>query len=190
MMMRSLMLVLFVLYAPLAVAADRLCPDIEELRKASPDTMTGVQADIDRMKLCVERAKLLEQLDSIALKRQEILNKVTKIDNSLIPIPALPVASLPSLRPIEKQQQAAPQPVRAKWFVRKIWGQGGEMRAQLSDNQGGLLNITKGDVLPDGAVVEGLSVRGVTISQNGNIKDVEWEQQTAAPVTPNNMPRQ
>ena len=41
MIMRSLMLVLFVLYAPFAIAADRLCPDIEELRKASPDTMTG-----------------------------------------------------------------------------------------------------------------------------------------------------
>lgn len=185
MMLRSLMLVLFVSYAPFAIAADRLCPDIEELRKTSPDTMTGVQADIDRMKLCVERAKLLEQLDSIALKRQEILNKVTKIDNSLIPIPALPVASLPTLRPIEKQQAvSAPQPARSAWFVRKIWGQGGDMRAQLSDNQGGLLNIAKGDVLPDGAVVEGLSARGVTISYNGNIKDVEWEQQASS--TPNN----
>jgi hypothetical protein len=57
--LRSLMLALFVSYAPFAIAADRLCPDIEELRKTTPDTMAGVQADIDRMKLCVERAKLL-----------------------------------------------------------------------------------------------------------------------------------
>lgn len=188
-MMRSILLVLFVLYAPFVMAADRLCPDIEELRKATPDTMAGVQADIDRMKLCVERAKLLEQLDNIALKRQEILNKITKVDNALMPIPALPVSSLPPLRAVPSERRAAAPVVAApSWKVRKIWGQGGDMRAQLADNQGGLLNVAKGDVLPDGAVVEVLSVRGVTVSQNGKTNDVEWEQQAAAPVTPNNMP--
>ena len=79
--MRLFLALLLLVYAPLAHAedhpgGDRLCPDVETLRAQTPDTMSGVQADIDRMRLCVERAKLIKQLDEIAKQRQEILQKV------------------------------------------------------------------------------------------------------------------
>lgn len=173
------------LYAPFVMAEDRLCPDIETLRTQTPDTMTGVQADIDRMKLCVERAKLLRQLDDIAKQRQDILKKVTKQDSGasmpamLVPIPSLSASALPTLERAAEAEQIVPVQSQPSWSVRKIWGQGGEMRAQLSDGTGVLLNVAQGDVLPDGALVEKLSVKGVTLSTGGKSRDLTWEQQEA-----------
>ncbi len=189
--MKRLLTFALLCYAPLVWAEDRLCPDVDTLREQAPDTMSGVQADIDRMRLCVERAKLLKQLDELAKQRQDILRKTVKPDNSssanppnmLVPIPALPAAALPTLeRAAEKEPSAAPiAPAAAPtpaWAVRKIWGQNDVMHAQLSDGDGGLLNVVQGDVLPDGAMVQNLSARGVSVLQAGKSKELPWEQES------------
>lgn len=184
MIRQLLILVFFAASIASAQAADRLCPDIDTLRAETPETMAGVQADIDRMKLCVERAQLLRQLDDIAQQRQEILNKVTNPNAhannfAAIPIPTLPVSALPPLQPVEVDKSQPAASVQKSWKVRKIWGQGGAMRAQLAQGDT-LLNVVRGDALPDGAVVESLTVRGVTLSHNGKISDLEWEQEAAS----------
>lgn len=198
---------------------DELCPDVETSKKDRPADVAGVQADIERLNLCVERAKLLKELDDIAQQRSDTLNKVANPGFSggmglgVNVIPTLPVNSLPSLPQAKssaqiKVKEAAGNPLEAggiamtpasgpaSWKIRKIWGQAGgvggaSMRAQLSDGQGTLLNVVKGDPLPDGQVVESVSIRGVTISQStskgsGKINDLSWEESiesSAAPVS-------
>lgn len=185
-----------------AYAADSLCPDLDTSKKTDLGDVAGVQADIERLNLCVERAKLLKQLDDIAQQRSDTLNKVTNpgmgnMGTGLgMGLPLLPMSSLPSLPQQAETKSgnvkiknaaanpldAAPTPVAgpAVWKVRKIWGQAGGvsgavMRAQISDGKGALLNVVKGDPLPDGKVIESVSVRGVTISQNGKISDLSWD---------------
>ncbi len=198
-MILRLSLFLLLLFAPWHVeAAAVLCPAADTLVRTPPDSMTGVQADIDRLTLCVERAKLLRQLDEVATEREKMLDKIRNPSNPEMPgglggIPPLPAASLPpvggidtaSLKPGETrvvtpgaapmaptlESLAAPQ-----WKVRKIWGQGVAMRAQLSDGKGVLVNVRTGDPLPDGPTVTSISVKGVTISQNGKAEDLSWEQ--------------
>lgn len=201
---------LFFAAAPVVHAEEEiLCPDIDVMKKATPGDLGAVQADIERLNLCVERARLLGQLDSVIEQREQILKKITNPDplagGSIttglgMGVPPLPIGALPplknaaggtapqDLRPGETRVTPAvgnafdplakPEP---KWEIRKIWGQGATMRAQLSDSASGtLLNVIKGDPLPDGSVVESVSVKGVTTSRNGKIKDLSWEQVSSA----------
>lgn len=185
-----------------AFAQEDLCPDIGDAKQNSPQDSSGMQASIERLNLCVERARLLKQLDEIAKQRDEILTKVTNpgisVDaNSISGIPALPSGALPSLptdvtglkpgdvkitgaagNPLDRNSSAvSPSPVvkKSSWKVRKIWGQGDSMRAQLSDSSGTLLNVVRGDALPDDGVVEAVSVKGVAISLNGKVSDLPWD---------------
>jgi len=198
-----------------SAAEDELCPDIEAAKKDTPVDVASVQADIERLNLCVERAKLLKQLDDIAKDRSKVLEEVTNPGmnsagmgagmGGMGIIPTLPTSSLPSLpqakdlKPGEVRiRQAAdnplastgataqPQAAGTTWKIRRIWGQAGgvsgaTMRAQLSDGRGSLLNVVKGDPLPDGQVVESVSIKGVTLSQSsskgsGKINDLSWEE--------------
>lgn len=183
-------------------AADDLCPDANTEKHQSPDNVTDVQASIEKLNLCVERAKLLKQLDDIARERDEILTKVTSPVmpmSSVGGIPPLSGANLPplptdvtGLRPGDvRVTQAAGNPFDAaaqavssviktpSWKVRKIWGQGNAMRAQLSDG-GTLLNVVKGDTMPDGRLVESVSIKGVAVSQKGKITELPWDDMIAA----------
>jgi hypothetical protein len=196
----AMMLALMFLFAAPSFAADELCPDIPTANKNQPKDMAGVQADIERLTLCVERAQLLKQLDDVAKARADMLEKLknpsssTTTSLSVAPgsIPPLPISALPPLGNADTKN-LKPGEVRIKgpadsplgttlaslvapsWKVRKIWGQGAQMRAQLSDGHGVLVNVVKGDPLPDGGSVETVSVKGVAVSQNGKITDLGWD---------------
>jgi hypothetical protein len=212
-MIRSIMLSLVTILmgiAPLTAvyAADDLCPEVDDAKRSTPNDVAGVQSDIDRLNLCVERAKLLKQLDDIAKQRADTLAKITGAGLGSFPgvsgvgMPPLPAGSLPPLpttldtsplKPGEKRINAAQgAPLNGTetasvavapsdtWKIRKIWGQAGgvagaTMKAQISNGSGSLLNVIKGDPLPDGKVVEAVSIKGVTLSQNGKIIDLSWD---------------
>lgn len=184
-------------------SGDTLCPDTDVMKKAAPGDISGVQADIERLNLCVERAKLLKQLDDVAVQREKALEKIKNPESSLSTglgaggngIPLLPISQLPPLA--GDKPPAALKPgqthitnavgnafdqasLRApEWQVRKIWGQGPGTRAQIVDSATQtILNVVKGDPLPDGGVVETISVKGVAVSRNGKITDLSWEQIT------------
>lgn len=189
----------FVVLTPQSAQADNLCPDVETAKQNSPQDVAGVQASIERLNLCVERARLLKQLDDIAKQREEVLTNITAPEmpvGGIGGIPPMSGAILPSLPGDTsnlkagdvKVTGAAGDPFNAaaaalqsavvkkpSWKVRKIWGQGDSMRAQLSDGTGTLLNVVRGDVMPDGQVVESVSVRGVAISQKGKVTDLPWD---------------
>lgn len=227
---RMILPVLLVLFSTGSVrAADTLCPDIDTLKKDTPGDVAGVQADIERLNLCVQRATLLKQLDDLAKQRGEILYKAANPGAEggglgggmgsnmgglgVNIIPSLPVSALPAL-PAEKplkpgevrikqpggnlmageagisQSVTKSAPATDNWQIRKIWGQAGgvagaSMWAQLSNSKGGLLNVVKGDPLPDGQVVESVSVKGVTLSGtgpkgSGKMNDLSWEDSPAS----------
>jgi hypothetical protein len=205
--MTRIMILMMLIFAavPAAYAQDVLCPDEIEggattAMKALPESMGGVQADIERYTLCIERARLLQMLDSVMVTREETLRKMREGDTGSIAgitgVPPLPAGSLPPVSGVNPASvakadgtsvvSAAPNPLEAataslqvdEWKTRKIWGQGLGIRAQLSNGGGTLLNVAKGDPLPDGGMVEDISIRGVTISRNGKSKDLSWEQVT------------
>jgi hypothetical protein len=199
----------WVLYIVPVMAADDLCPQDSAAVKNVPGDVAGVQADIDRLNLCVERAKLLKQMDDIAKQRSEVLHKMTDPASStsgtgssmgsafgggLGAIPTLPMGALPDLPAVKatgdvhihKAGSMAPgeqdeleagsskssAPKTAVWKIRKIWGQAGgvdgaTMHAQLSDGNGTLLNVVKGDPLPDGNIIDAVSVKGVDLNEKG-----------------------
>jgi hypothetical protein len=167
-------------------AQDQLCPDAETLAKQSPETLADVQNDIDQIKLCVERAQLLKQLDDIAKQRQKILEEVTNPNapilsntnsGATIPFPVISADALPPLEKKETLKEVMPAIDQVpQWRIRKIWGQDSILLAQMTNGQNLVLNVAKGDVLPDGQVVELISIKGVSLSQNGKIMDLKWEQ--------------
>ena len=162
-------------------AQDRLCPDVDQLIANSPETMLSVQSDINRIRLCVERATLLKQLDEIVLQRKEILQKVQSPQlshsNFSVPIPQLPIDALDELKETPGSHVLVTKLTNSEtWSIRKIWGQNQSMSAQLVNSAGKLLNIIRGDSLPNGAIVESITAVGVTVSLNGDTKTLEWEQ--------------
>lgn len=192
--------VLFIV-AP-AHADDLLCPEIDVNNAVTPTGIAGVQADIERLNLCVERAKLLRQLDEVVVKRHEMIDKARNPSalsggmGGMGMIPSLPVGSLPNVSGINSgsiPQNLQPGEVRItgpgqaplqaispfvagqEWKIRKIWGQGIGMNAQLVYSGGVLLNVLKGQPLPNGMVIESISGRGVTVSQGGKITDLSWD---------------
>jgi hypothetical protein len=199
-------------------AADDLCPQDSATIKNAPGDVAGVQADIDRLNLCVERAKLLKQLDDISKQRADTLNKIKDPVGSALSggnmaggvsgIAPLPINALPDLPAIktpvdikpgetrihgstispfgDEIKAATEAPKKPSWKIRKIWGQAGgvagaTMQAQLNDGNGNLLNVTKGDPLPDGSVVDSVSVKGVTLSQKGKIDTLSWDETGDSP---------
>lgn len=105
MMLRPVLIALLLTVSPvIAHAADELCPDVADAKSKSPGSVAGVQEDIDRLTLCVERAKLLKQLDDLAVQRDDMLTKITDPALSLsggiaVPstIPGMSGTSLPAL---------------------------------------------------------------------------------------------
>lgn len=223
-MKKILFALLLMTWPGMAVAEDPLCPDVASEKANGPSSVAGVQADIERLNLCVERAKLLKQLDDIAVERDTMLKKITDpalaissgmtgIGTGLGAVPAMPGSALPPLptditglqqggakggthvtgpggAPLGNAPGAATSPVirTPEWKVRKIWGQGDMMRAQLSDGGNALLNVLKGDTLPDGKIVAGVSIKGVAVSQNGKTIDLPWDDAAPAEtMTSNNL---
>lgn len=182
------------------VTSDTLCPTMDEVKNKQSGTLADIQSDIDRLTLCIERARLLEQLDGVGAAREKMLaDALEKASGGgslpLDQIPAMNAGQLPgvpgidikNLKPGEVQVDGAagdpfatanPEAAQkqAEWHIRKIWGQGGAMRAQLTDSDGILVNVTSGDPLPDGTKIESLSVKGVTISRNGKTSELTWEE--------------
>jgi hypothetical protein len=213
-------LMMWFMIAPPSFAADDMCPQDSTAVKNVPGDVGGVQADIDRLNLCVERAKLLKELDDIAKQRSDTLAKVKdptggmgninmggNLANGVTGIPPLPMNAFPEL-PAVKTPDLKPGEVRinksdakpfggsdddgksaakkSTWKIQKIWGQAGgldgaTMHAQISDGNGNLMNVAKGDPLPDGSIVDSVSVKGVTLSGKNpkgisKVDDLSWDE--------------
>lgn len=80
------------------VTGDILCPNPDQAAKNAPKNLSDVQADIERFNLCVQRAKLLNELNELSKKNEDDVLSTTFIGtgpaanssiNSLPPLPGI-----------------------------------------------------------------------------------------------------
>jgi len=181
--------------APLAVAIDAggalppdPCPMPSSELSRMPDDLAKVQADIDRYTLCMERAQLLQRLNDVALENQERLdqsrggsgpNPGMQLDAgtpSFEDIRAQIMSSIDGASVSEEETAAAP-PASHEWLIIRILGASGSLSAQLGKSDGTLTRVSAGDVLPDGAQVESVSATAVSITQDGEKKNLRWREE-------------
>lgn len=177
----------------LAQEAPDPCPVPKTLAQESPPDMASVQADIDILSLCVERAKLLEQLNVLVQEMDGSIPAVIPSDlNSFDPLKAVDAelfelpkgteTNLPSkgAEPskeiiIEEAPEAVPVQTEA-WLVRKIGGnQTDGIQAELKNIDGGIVRVKKGDTLLDGHYVRDVSIMGVVLEKAGKVSTLGWE---------------
>lgn len=161
--------------AVLPAQADTLCPDPQIESSVVPSDLAQVQEDIDRLSLCVERTKLLQELNELANEKTEQVQPLNA--GAFDPSFLAPLSPKVLEQASEKVVSRAPVQSAPVWKIRRVWGQGGKLQAQLIDSQGVLATVKVGEELTDGSVVETVSVRGVTVKQkNGKSKDLGWQE--------------
>lgn len=192
--MRRFNLILLALYLLLnggAAHADVLCPDPEDALNVVPTDLAAVQDDIDRLSLCVKRTQLINQLNDLIEEQNKTdpLSGVTPpsfnhSDSFLAPLPSAPTHQENNVidpAVLEKiNVQDTPQKANAGqqidddvWYINRIWGSAGQLRAQLVFG-GQAFVVSEGDMLVSGHVVESISYNSVTVRQGGDISDLTW----------------
>jgi hypothetical protein len=176
--------------------ADMLCPDTTKLKDLSIGDVTDLQFDIDRLNLCLQRAKLLEELDKTVKEREQIrqqplgatgknganaMGAAGPFSGAIPVIPSMP--SLPSEVKAMQQAPAAPLAVvetpvlNRDWKIQRIWGQGSGMQAQLAQGDT-IANVKLNDVLPNGEKIVELSARGVVLDDGKSKHSLSWLEPT------------
>ncbi len=178
--------------------ADTLCPNPEQALQSNVADLASVQADVERYKLCVQRATLLKQLNQLIVQQDSILDaRKSKVRQDsfgseflpqIQPLGAITPETIKKVTPEEMglvteqsaQTAAMPEPVGYRnWFVTRIWGQSGILSAQLKDRSGRILTVQEGSSLPSGETVTKVSGDGVTVEiPDGSEKELIWDDGT------------
>ena len=160
--------------------ADTLCPDPQVEASVVPSDLARVQEDIDRLSLCVERTKLLQELNKLSNESsQKTLQPISAntIDPSFLrPVTVDNLANAVGNKPAITEKPFEPV---ADWVIRRVWGQGGQLQAQLVSADGVLATVKTGEALLDGSTVVEISVRGVTLKKkNGKEEQLGWQEES------------
>lgn len=176
------------LCAGFAQAQDVLCPEPANIATTAPADLAQVQSDIDRLTLCVERAKLLSELDKTIDDREKD-NKNDLLDplQPIMPQAAevsrvmqqqnMGIAPVPMAQPFDgnaAEDNTQDADTGNEWKIRRIWGAKGNTKAQLVKGGGIVATVVKNDILPDGFVIVELSTIGVTIRKDGKAHELGW----------------
>ncbi len=170
---------LFMITVKSVAYADTLCPDPQVESSVVPSDLARVQEDIDRLSLCVERTKLLQELNTLSTEASNTVQPLSAdtIDPSFLkPLTASSLSNMttdvaPKID--EKPFETAPD-----WVIRRVWGQGGKLQAQLVSDEGVLATVKTGETLIDGSQVAEISVRGVTLTKkNGDEEQLAWQEE-------------
>lgn len=184
------------------VSGDILCPNPEQAAKNAPRNLSDVQADIERFNLCVDRARLLNELNDLSKRNQEdILNRAfagtgpvggQPLGGGLPPLPGLALDGASGLgaddiEPVAEDDilsiedaMTPPKPrssqksKKVSWALRNVYGSSGTLQAELISTDGALVVVSQGDMLMDGSVVKRVSSLGVVLSKDGQDKAVSW----------------
>lgn len=180
------------------------CPDPKAAMQNTPDSMVKIQEDIDRFALCVERAQLLDRLNSMVEKN------IDTIDSVLIQ-PAPAPAILPTIGNMGGDDPSiGPEPVRSTtpspideaaltqngddelsamgensdvideapeepvWLIREINGKSGLLQANLVNSSGSLARVKQGDILPDESRVIEITPVSIKVKKEQEIIDLQW----------------
>jgi type IV pilus biogenesis protein PilP len=154
------------------------CPQPRAAYGNTPNDLKIIQEDITRFTLCVQRAQLLERLNSLAIENTDTIESA--LDDSIESIasefaPQLPDITAPTLPDIMPPQQPSAAISSSLWAIKDIRGQDGSLTATLV-NSGRLVNVEKGDTLPDNdGEITTISATEVAIVKNGRTIRLGWE---------------
>ena len=154
------------------------CPDLGKVL-TSGNALIDLEGDVDRLSLCVQRAKLLSELDRLYREREGILSKNQTSDFAVNGIVPVSVRDLPMLPDVPQVQSKVLETVPLtsgfnEWMVVRLWGQSGNLKAQLRSETGVMVSVAQGDVLADDSQVFEVSPMGVTLLQDKETIGLKW----------------
>ena len=159
------------------------CPQPKTAYSETPNDLKVIQEDITRFTLCVQRAQLLERLNSLALENTSTIdsaldasieNMASQFSPSItnVQAPAMPITTSLQNEPAYEQELTQ----QTTWLIHDIKGQQGALTATLVNDQGHLVNVKKGNSLPDKiSKITSLSATEVIISKDGQTTKLLWE---------------
>ena len=201
--MQILLIFVTLIFLNMNAYADDLCPEIDKVDSFGQgaygslgNDLAGVQADIDRFSLCVERAQLLKRLNDLSLDNRSSLfgpapNDIGDIDappptlgnqpemqdfRMLTPQDVLGLQPEPEVAVQDFQEDPLniPQDLEGDWGIRDMMGSGSNLTARLVKADGTVLQVRAGDVLTDGSQVQKISLNEVLIMKDGEIQTLAW----------------
>lgn len=172
------------------VMGDDLCPDPSNAAKQTPDDLAGVQADIERFKLCLKRAELLKNLNDLALQNTDSLIGAGNLED-------LAAQALDTLPPVAPSQLGVDEDGnsldgsdsgdgngdgsggekadnRTPWMINDIYGAGNNLMARITSLDDEIANVREGDLLSDGSKVISISSVGVVIDDTEERIPLMW----------------
>lgn len=168
------------------------CPEPKKALARTPDDLAKIQEDITRFTLCVQRAQLLERLNALAESNIETIDSAlnltvnqTESGNAVpgimpsFPVPQMSESAAQMLVDDEPDYYAptpsASVPYASEWRIRDIRGKGGQITAQLVNDQGVYLKVMQGETLPDnGGEIATLTNTSVRVRKNGETQSLKW----------------
>lgn len=181
------------------------CPEPKRSLQETPDSMSKVQEDIDRFKLCVERAQLLDRLNTVVAKNVETIDSVILKpapapmlmpgmqggtdglmgglfgggqDGQTAPPPVDEQALIQSNNDMGQEPEIEPEPEDPVWLIREISGKSGSLMANLVNSRGALARVRQGSVLPDDSRVIEITPMTIKIKKEQEILELDWVNET------------
>lgn len=168
----------------MASVSSDICPEPKTALANSPDDLSKIQEEITRLNLCVQRAQLLERLNSLVLKNIQTIDSAIEANFSLdmpeIVIPPITAIEIEGAMPTGNNMPVLSSSSEVKqdetlWKIKDIKGGKGNMEAVLVDDNQNTVRLRVGDKLPSGkGTVHSIGMMGVQIKVNGKTQRLEW----------------
>lgn len=163
-----------------------ICPEPKTALTNSPDDLSKIQEEITRLNLCVQRAQLLERLNSLVLNNIKTIDSAIEANFSL----SMPEVSIPPITAIEIEgvtsnnspslfvQESADVDISdiTVWKIKNIKGGGNNKEAVLVDSNGHTASLRVGDKLPNqrDGVVHSIGPMGVQVKIKNDVQRLQW----------------
>jgi len=170
------------------------CPNLKGATQNAPSDMSGIQQDIDRFTLCVQRGQLLERLNETATKSIQGTDAALglggaangglgmggALPTNMPPLPAnalggadvSPMAPAPSTTASSSNTSVSDS--TGGWTIKEIYGSTVDMQARLISPDGDEVKVKKGTKLPNSSVVTSITPDGVSVRGGKGVRALEW----------------
>lgn len=168
------------------IISSDICPEPKAALSNSPDDLSKIQEEITRLNLCVQRAQLLERLNSLVLNNIQTIDSAIEANFSL----SMPEVSIPPITAIEiegvnsnnspslfvSEAENEDTSDATIWKIKNIKGGGDNMEAVLVDNNGYTLSVRIGDKLPNqsGGIIHSIGPMGVKVKIKSDVQRLQW----------------
>jgi type IV pilus biogenesis protein PilP len=169
-----------------------VCPEPKSALGNTPDDLADIQSDITRFTLCVQRAQLLERLNSLALQNIDTIDSAldfqiqTDSADLMMMMENLTASSMPAAVPamgndniargVDVMPRATPESQKTTWAIQKISGNGQNLMATLVDDDGQIVTVKSGDKPRNHDIhITSITNTSVTIKSDGKTHALPWD---------------